>query len=124
MAMYPPVQATAAASGAVTALLGTAPNLRLYIFGEANQNTPRPYAVWQTVSGSPYNYLADIPDTDRYTVQIDVYATTVAAARAVAQALRAAFEPVAYVVSWRGESKDQTTGVFRVSFDTEWHEYR
>lgn len=118
--MFAPVFATAVASGAVTALLGTAPT-RLYLFGEAPQDVAKPYAVWQSVSGAPANYLGTLPDVDRFTVQIDVYATTASSARSVAQALRDAFEPVAYVVSWRGESRDATTKNYRYSFDVEFH---
>ena len=65
--MYPPVFATAVASPAVTALLGTNPT-RLYLFGEAPQNVIKPYAVWQTVAGSPENYLGTLPDIDHWSV--------------------------------------------------------
>lgn len=121
--MFPPVFSRAVASSGVTALLGTAPT-RLYLFGEAPQGVAKPYAVWQQVSGSPYNQLAGVPQGDRYTAQIDVYATTASSARAVAQALRNAYEPAAYVVSWRGESRDPSTQNYRYSFDVEFHVQR
>lgn len=117
--MFPPVFATAAASPAVTALLGSNP-VRLYLFGEAPQNVTKPYAVWQTVSGFPYNKLHDVPGADHYTLQIDAYALNASSARAVAEALRDAIEPTAYVVIWRGESKDVATGNYRYSFDVDW----
>lgn len=117
--MFAPVLAIATASSQVTGLLGSNPT-RLYLFGEAPQNVARPYAVWQSVSGWPENYLGRLPDADNYTIQIDVYADTVSSARAVAEALRDAFEPVAHVVSWRGESKDRDTNHFRYSFDLAW----
>lgn len=117
--MFPPVFSTAAASPAVTALLGTNPT-RLYLFGEANQNSTKPYAIWQTVSGSPESYLANTPDIDHWVTQIDVYATTASGARGAAEALRDAFEPVAYVTGWRGESKNTDTQLYRYSFDVEW----
>lgn len=118
--MFPPVFATAVANAAVTSKLGTSPT-RLFLFGEAPQVVTKPYAVWQTVSGGPYNYLKTLPDVDRYTVQIDVYGDTVSSVRDAAEALRDAFEPVAYVVSWRGESRDTQTQNYRYSFDIEWH---
>lgn len=120
--MFPPVFQVATSDSDVLALLGSKPT-RLFLFGEATQNTVKPYAVWQLVSGSPYNYLNDLPDVDRMTTQIDVYATSVSSARNVAMALRDAFEASreCYVVSWRGETKDVPTNLFRVSFDLEWH---
>lgn len=117
--MFPPVFQTCAASAAVTALIGTTP-VRLYPFGEAPQGVIYPYAVWQLVSGSPENYLGDRPDADSFTVQIDVYADTATSARNVAKALRDAIEPVAYVTSWRGESRDPDTKKYRFSFDVAW----
>lgn len=121
--MFPPVFSTSAASPAVTALLGSNPT-RLYMFGEAPQNVTKPYAVWQTVSGYPYNKLNAAPGCDHYTIQIDVYALTASSVRAVAQALRDAIEPHAYVVQWSGESKDVATGTYRYSFDVDWHVLR
>lgn len=117
--MYPPIFATCAASAAVTALLGTAPT-RLYPFGEAPQDVAYPYAVWQTVSGSPENYLGDRPDLDSYTVQVDVYADTGSSARAASAALRDAIEPAAHVIAWRGESVEPETKRYRISFDVDW----
>lgn len=121
--MFPPVFSLATASSVVLNLLGYQPT-RLYLFGEAPQTVTKPYAVWQTVSGTPENYLGGLPDIDRYTVQVDVYATTASSARAVAEALRDAFEPSAHVVSWRGESRDLTTNNYRYSFDVEFHNPR
>ncbi|HBO3174931.1 DUF3168 domain-containing protein [Pseudomonas aeruginosa] len=117
--MFPPIFEVCAASGAVTALIGTNP-VRMYPFGQAPQGVVYPYAVWQLVTGIPENYLGDLPDADSYTVQIDVYADTGAAARNVAKALRDAIEPVAYVTSWRGESIDPETKRYRYSFDVDW----
>lgn len=117
--MFPPVFATAAASSAVTTLLGTNP-VRLYLFGEAPQGVTKPYAVWQTVSGFPENYLGQVPNADHWTVQIDVYAITASSARSVAQALRDAFEPVAYVTDWRGETRSAETNLYRYGFDVAW----
>jgi hypothetical protein len=114
--MNPPVFTTCMADSTVVGILDD----RLYSFGQAPQNAAKPYAVWQMVSGSPENYITGVPDMDQYSVQIDVYAQTAADAREGAEALRNAIEPVAHVVSWRGESREPETQLFRYSFDVDW----
>lgn len=103
----------------VTQHLGTAPT-RLYPFGEAPDNVELPYAVYQTVSGNSYSYLAQRPDTDRIRLQIDVYAATVAAAEQTRAALLHAIEPEAALMAYNGDGTDETTGHRRTSFDIEW----
>lgn len=116
--MFPPVFATAAADPAVQSALGSNPT-RLYPFGEAPQGVAKPYAVWQTVSGNPENYLAGRPDSDTFRAQIDVYADTATAARNAAKALVRALELSGYVVSFNGESRESDTNLYRFSFDWE-----
>jgi hypothetical protein len=121
--MYPPIFQAVDVAG-VQALLktGTGP-LRFYLFGMAPQNTPLPYAVWQTAYGSPENYINQVPDVDSFGVQIDVYASQSqgpARARAVAAAIRDAIEPHAHITSWRGDSIDPQTMNHRFSFDVDW----
>lgn len=118
--MNPPIFQVCAAAAGVTALLGTGPT-RLFPFGNAPQGVTLPYAVWQMVSGSPENYLGEVPDIDQYTIQIDVYANRGSTARQVAEALRDAIEPQAHIVGWNGESTDPDTGHKRYGFDVEWH---
>lgn len=118
--MYPPIFQTCVAAIAVRTVFGTSPT-RLYPFGEAPQDVALPYAVWQIVGGSPENYIGETPDVDRLSVQVDVYGETPTAARAAAEALRNAIEPVAYITAWCGESTDKDTGRKRFSFDVEWH---
>jgi hypothetical protein len=98
--------------------------MRLYPFGRAPQDETRPYATWQTISGLPENHLGDRPDTDSYTLQLDVWATTETGARDAANAIRDAVEPVAHITSWRGEQWDDTTELRRYSFDVEWIVFR
>lgn len=117
--MYAPIFSACAASSSVTDLLGTSP-VRLYQFGLAPQKVTYPYAVWQTVSGSPENFLAGRPDADSYTLQVDVYADTASSARAVAKAIRDAIELHAHVVGWRGESIGPETKKYRFGFDVDW----
>lgn len=116
---YPPVFATAFASAAVKARLGASP-CRVYMFGMAPQNATKPYSVWQVVGGSPENYLDRAPNTDRFTVQVDVYGASADDTRLSAEALRDAFEPHAYVTAWRGEDRDIETQLYRSSFDVSW----
>ena len=121
--MFPPIFAVCAADPAVTALLCATPT-RFYPFGEAPQGVIYPYAVWQLVGGQPENYINQRPDIDNYTLQVDVYADTVASARAVASALRDAIELHAYITRWGGESVDPETKRYRISFDADWFVHR
>jgi len=117
--MFPPIFTVCRASPEVVALLGSAP-MRLYPFAEAEQGTARPYAVWQIIGGSPENYITNVPDVDRFGLQVDVYAADVDDAREVAAALRDAIEPHAHITAWRGESREPDTRLYRVSFDVSW----
>lgn len=117
--MYPPIYQLARNDAAVTALLGS-PNPRFYPFGQASQNTPRPYAVWQVIYGNPDNSLSCTPKEDLYGVQVDAYAKDADSARAVAAALRNAVESDHNpVVSYNGEFWEANTGLWRVSFTCE-----
>lgn len=121
--MYPPIFA-AVNVPAVQALLKSGSNpLRFYLFGMAPQGVQYPYAVWRLVSGAPENYLADRPDIDGSSVQVDVYASPsqgASVARQVAQALAYAIEGHAYVTSWLGESIDPDTKNYTSSFQADW----
>ena len=114
--MYPPIFSIASSDATVRSIFGISP-VRFYTAGEAPENCTVPYAVWQTVTGSPENYVSNTPDIDMYLIQVDVYGTTVTSVRNGAEALRDALEPHAHIVSWRGESTDQGTGHKRYSFD-------
>ena len=117
--MYPSVQLLASADPTVTAVLGNNP-LRFWPFGHAPQNETRPYALHQLVYGNPDNSLSCIPSEDLFGLQIDAYAKTVSGAREVAQALRDCFEAEHYpTVAYNGEDWEQNTGLYRVSFTTE-----
>lgn len=121
--MFPPLFAIASVDTSVTALLGDSP-VRFFPFGEAEANPVLPYAVWQTVFGTPENYLGDLPDTDRFGIQLDVYAHEASEARQIAQVLRAVFEPHAYVTSYNGESRDPVTRNYRYSLTVDWIVHR
>ena len=117
--MYAPIFAVCAANPAVTALLGVLP-VRIYPFGEAPEGVSKPYVVWQTVGGSPENYLSHRPDIDALSLQVDVYGCSVTQTRDVAKAIRNAIELKANIVRWGGDSHDPATTTYRYSFDVDW----
>lgn len=107
--MTPTVFAYVAASAPCRAQLGTPPNMRFYAFGEAPQGVGLPYVVWQMITGTPANYLGQLPDMDGSRVQIDVYAATQAMATAAAIAIRNAIEPSAHLLNFADRGRDPTT---------------
>lgn len=116
--MLPPIYNICRTNSEVTALLGTDP-LRVYSFGLAPQGVHRPYVVWQTINGSPENYLGSVPDTDSYSVQIDIYSDRAAGDTGVtniARALRDAFEPHGYITAWGNTSREPATLFYRYTF--------
>lgn len=118
--MYPPIFATCYADSAVQNLLGSDP-LRLYPFGENSENNQTaPYAVWQTLSGSPENYIDKAPDIDVWTIQVDVYAATIDSVRDAAEALRDAIQTVAHITFWNGDGRDPDTNLYRFTFTVDW----
>lgn len=122
--MMPPIFAILAASSEVTAKLGVVPNMRFYPFGAANQNTLKPYATFQVITNTPENYLGQLPDSDDYRVQVDVWAATQASANDTAQAIRDAVEPHAYMVNAGSTLRDAETGTYRYMMDFQFQEYR
>jgi hypothetical protein len=117
--MLAPITQVCKADPAVVALLGESP-LRLYPHGEAPQDVAKPYAVWQVVSGSPLNYINGQPETDRYGLQIDVYAATAVSADAVVSAMRKAIGKRAYITGFGVDTVDSVTKNYRKGFDVAW----
>ena len=117
--MIPPIFTTVSASSAVTAIIGTNP-VRLYAAGYAPQNVAKPYATYQVISGSPENYLNQVPDHDEYGIQIDCFAQSYNDVINLAKAIRDSVEPVAHITAWRGGGKENETMLYRYSFDVAW----
>jgi len=115
---YPPIYEIISVVPAITNLIGSNP-VRCYPFGEAPQGVQGPYVVWQLVTGSPDNYLKQSPDTDSFSVQIDIYSKDAEQCRFVATAFRDALQSVSYITRWGGESRDNVTKKYRVSFDVD-----
>lgn len=119
--MYPPIFPPVKASSACRALLqGGTGEMRFYQSGLAPQNVQKPYAVWSRVFGQPYNHMNEVPNTDTFTLQIDIYADSAESARNVAVAIRDAIEPVAYITNWLGESRDPDTKNYAFKFQVDW----
>lgn len=118
--MIPPIFSLVSSSAEVTDLIGTNPT-RFYPFGRAPQNVEVPYAVWQIISGEPENFLSTPADMDRLSLQVDVFGRSAAEASGIVAALRNALEDSAYVTALRGQELEDDTGLFRFSFDVDWH---
>jgi len=121
--MYPSIFPLVANDAGVQLALGSVP-CRFYPFGEVREGINKPYATWTQITGTPENYLGKTPDYDTYLLQVDVFGLTAASARDAARALRDAIEPVAYITSWDGESKEDDTDLYRIIFSVEWQEPR
>lgn len=117
--MLPPIQALVTAYAPAVALLGNNP-VRFYSFGAAPEGETRPYAVWQIANGTPENYINDRPDIDDMGIQVDVYATTMVEAVAVAEKIRDAIEGDSHITLWRGMGKDEATKLYRFLFISDW----
>jgi hypothetical protein len=117
--MMPPVFEVLSASTAVKAKLGNPPNMRLFPFGEADQNTTKPYVTWQLLTGVPENYLGQLPDADSYRIQLDIWAATQVSANQTAEAVRDAIEPHAYLLNSGGTTRDPETRNYRYMLDVE-----
>ena len=111
--MIPPIFPLISAS--VTAL-GSNP-VRFFPHGQATQNTAKPYATWQIVTGTPENYLGQVPDIDATLIQIDVWATTASSASDAADQIRDALEDVAHMTSFGNTEKDVATALYRYRMD-------
>lgn len=116
--MKAPFYVVCASSLDVQAVFGK--DVRIYPHGLAPKEVAKPYCVYQTIGGSPENYLGERPDTDTFQLQIDVIGTTLATTLAAAQVIRDAIEDQCYITRWGGESKDPDTNLIRYSFDVNW----
>lgn len=113
--MIPPIYDICKASSDVTTLLGDNP-LRLYSFGLAEKGVERPYATWQTISGSPENYLGNLPDADSWVVQVDIWALNANQTLDIARAMRDALEADAYITGWGNQTFEPATMLYRYNF--------
>lgn len=122
--MLPPVYATLRASTAVVSLVGT----RIYRHGAAPQNVVAPYVTWFIVTGDPENELPYTPRIDRFQVQVDCWSNNTgsgdAQVEALAQAVRDAIEPTAYLVRYVVNERDFETQRYRIGMEFTWRVHR
>ena len=119
--MYAPIFETLAASPAVVALL-QAPTgqLRVYPAGEAPQDVSKPYVTHQQITGTPENYLNEVPDIDNFGNQMDVWGLTLNDVLMVGKAVRDAIESVAHITAWLGTGREPDTRLYRLSCEVDW----
>jgi hypothetical protein len=123
--MFAPLDETCRADATCQALLGDSNgDLRMYPFNLAPKDCALPYVTWQNVAGTPTNFLADNPDSDGFTVQVNVWGVTTDDVIAVTQAIRDAIQEVCYVVRWGNQARDAQTLAFGYDFDVDWLTYR
>lgn len=124
--MLPQVFPLLSASSAVKALIGSNP-VRAYRHGVAPQNVVAPYVTWFVVTGIPENTLEDLPRVDRYEVQVDCWSentgTGATQIETLAEAVRDAIEPDAYMTSVIANTRDEETQRYRIAMQfTFWTE--
>jgi len=103
----------------VQALLGGALP-RIYPFGAAPQDVVKPYVVYQSAGGFPFNMLNCRPDADSQDLQVDVYGLTTQSTVTVAKAIRYAVETNCNITSYRGTTREEDTKLYRTGFDLTW----
>jgi hypothetical protein len=116
--MEAPFYSVVSVASAVTALLGSGANIRLYP-DEAPQGTQPPYAVYTHIVGIPQSQLVGAPGIDAHTVQVDCYSKTRDQALQLAGAIRAAVETRGDL-TLRGMTRDPQTRLYNYQFDIEW----
>lgn len=123
-----PVPQLLIASADVKALVGAPPAMRVYedtapqAAGEAPP--PRPYIVWGTAGGAPENYLSARPGIDAGRITLDVYADSAASRRQVVDAVMAAIEPSAHMITVPMTMYEPDTKLFRAVMDFQFWTHR
>lgn len=118
-----PIFKICSASADLVALIGANPT-RLYPFGQAPQGVLKPYVVWQEIAGNPFNFLDQVPGTDKYNIQLTVYDGPQGDVNSVVKALAKAIEPVAHITAWLGSGTDPVTKNLYRHFAVTWIVYR
>ena len=116
--MIPPIVSIARQYPELVELLGDNP-FRFYAFGDAGDNKVYPYVTYQNIGGEPENFLADRPDADSFTLQINCWAKTELEAAAVADAVSYSLELNCHVIGWGGTDRDPLTRNYRCVFTLE-----
>lgn len=102
----------------VHAVFGSSP-VRVFPFGWTPDKPTKPYAIWQTTSGTPEAYINQVPDSDDWIVQVDVYVESEDPSYAGnlvmqgARVLRDELERVGYILNQFGPTRDPGTKDYR-----------
>jgi hypothetical protein len=111
--MIPPIFPLISASVTV---LGSNP-VRFYPHGQAPQGVTKPYALWQTVTATPENYLGQTPDVDGVLIQIDVWGDSASSVSNAADQIRGALEPHMHMTTFGNTERDAATQLYRYRMD-------
>lgn len=114
--MLPPLYAVLMDSSAVTNIIGN----RCYPFGEAVQDTAKPYVVWDVIGGLPDNNLSNAPSVDSITIQVDCYHQSPVGIEALADAVRQALEAVAHITGYPVNEREPDTKLYRIALQLDW----
>jgi len=114
--MLPPVYALLTGATAVAAIVST----RIYPHGSAPPEVAQPYITWQMVSGVPEINLADAPDIDRCTLQVNCWHATSAGIVTLATAVRAALETAGHVTGVPINQRDTETKLYWIAIQMDW----
>lgn len=82
-----------------------------------------PYIVWSVLAGVPENNLSDAPPGDRWSVSVDVFATTAAQSDTLTFAARDAMEAIGHVLTIQSLGRE-STGLWRTTMDADIHRPR
>lgn len=117
--MLPPVFALASTDATCAPLIGAGDACRCYPFGQAPADVAKPYVTWYVVAGDAENSLADLPPSDRFVGQLDVWGDDAVSTVNAARALRGAIEKYGSVTGYNPSDRDPETGRYRYSFDAD-----
>jgi hypothetical protein len=114
--MLPPLYAVLMDSTAVTNIIGN----RCYPFGEAIQDTDKPYVVWQIIGGSAENNISTSADIDQLVIQVDCYHQSPVGIEALADAVRTAIETIGHITGYPVNEREPDTKLYRIALQLDW----
>lgn len=118
--MLPPVKETLVLSSAVTDIVGSGSDARIYRHARKPQDAVAPYVTWAVISGLPENNLSDLPPVDHLVVQVDCWSRTDIGVEDLATAVRDAIEPYAHMTGQPSDERETETKLFRMGLQFDW----
>lgn len=98
--------------------------IKFFELGYVPQGTQPPYAVWQHLTGAPYNHLTCPPDTEWHTLQVDLYTKEGREGGEILALIEQGLEAYGRVTGYRNFGYEPETKLFRSGFDIELVNYR